>query len=756
MQLTDEQLEIIHHDPNLHATVLAVAGSGKTTTMIHRIKYLVEQKGVPRWGIRVVMYNVAAREDFEKKLQEIGLPDIKVRTFHAMGYTILKWAATNGHIPHRQLLVTDREVAAVIEEAIRVLRKSGRIGRREVIDMEATQLAIATWKSMLTPPEEASHQESPIFAEIYKVFEQVRRAKSVLTFDDQIYDAVRLLQQNQTVRAKMENCLEHLIIDEFQDVNYARLKLAKIIAGHTARVMVVGDDDQCIYEWQGARSSFIKRGFMSEFTDFPHATYTLSRSFRLGPKIAQVAANVIGHNTDRVEKDLIANDLRKKSTIVWDSVSEVPSGLQAIQYIEELLTRGIPPRDIVVLVRKYSQASQLQSLMLARKYPYFVDGQIPLQHSFAVKLAIHYLDLAVALDTPLTARLKESLTVVANRPMRFVKMELFRNFLEANLAKGATVSQVLTDRLNLKNIGLHASAIRNLSHLETLLRKARRPGLVHSALKLLRFLSKNDDSASRAVVYLLEKIDFKSVFLDYEGESAAEENLSLIESFAVLLKEAAVPLDGVHAYLQTTDPKQGKPESDCIRITSIFKAKGLEWEYVFMPDLVERQCPDLRLTVNVCLNKTDPDRSIDPTEALESERRLFYVGVTRAIKGLYLFADPTEERPVSRFISEARIPETVDAVEALQDILETGTENSSTINRLQACAKTDNRLKHGLMVMLRLASIQENLPRQVKSNLNRVTIAVNRTKPAAFTYPEAYPDSPGQKQEATERSGLPF
>jgi superfamily I DNA/RNA helicase len=387
LHLTSEQQVIIEHEPTSRATVLAVAGSGKTTTMVLRVAWLVREQGVPREQIRAVMYNTSARADFEAKLRDVGLGDVKVRTFHAMGWGLLRWAMQRRVIPQSTLL-TGNGVYRLIRLAIKAAQHEDDAWRHHKVDADDALEAIGSWKAALVPPEHAQHANDAFYEEVYRQFETERLRQGLVTFDDQIYEAVRLLQQNDAVRAQLEDLIEHFIVDEFQDVNPARLMLVRLLAGTRARVMVVGDDDQCIYEWQGARSGYIRDAFE--------------------------------------------------------------------------------------------------------------------------------------------------------------------------------------------------------------------------------------------------------------------------------------PLHGARAFVEELDTRRGKPDDECVKITSVFKAKGLEWDHVLLPGMLERLHPDLRPFSDAAMDGRDDAESIPPTDALESERRLFYVAITRARESVAVFADPEPKRPASRFLEELALEPTRGALGGLR------------------------------------------------------------------------------------------
>ncbi len=716
----------MRHDPARHARVLAVAGSGKTTTMAHRIAWLVREQGVPPNLIRAVMYNKSAQLDFVRKLEALGLGEVKVQTFHAMGWALLGYASKQGLLPQLRLVSTSREHFRLIRQAIRKVKDERRdeLGFRS-IDADDVMEAIGAWKAMLTPPERAGHASDPALSWVYEAFEAMRYREGWATFDDQIYESVLQLQRHEALLGALQDKIEHFIVDEFQDVNLARLTMVKLLAGKRARVMVVGDDDQCIYEWQGARSSFIRERFQREFTHHEHSQYTLTSSFRFGPLIAQVAANVIRHNRERVPKPLVAHDLCAGGLVEV----EISTGAsEARRRIEALLEGGTAPDDLVVLVRKYAQSHALQAELLAREVPFFVDGAQDWRTSPVVKLALNYLDLVAALREPLTDAVIAAATGVVNKPVRYVKRVIFEDLLRRATRSGRSISSVLGQPWVARRAGISGSAPEALEELGRDLAQAA-SGQLHAPAHLSAAEPGSPPSAGAALSILLELIDFEAHFAENDSAGARDGDAELLVGFSALLEGARVPLGEAREWLDGLDTRRGLPELQCVRITSIFKAKGLEWDHVLMPDVVERQHPDLRAFVDAAFDEEDSTRAGEPTDTLESERRLFYVAITRARQSVTLFAEDDPKRPPSRFIEEMLLDPTRRGVHAFQ-----GDDTGGVV----AAARVDEGLRDGLVEMARRAG-DEGLAERLA-----------RAKAKSFSYGRVY-DAVGKGG-----GGLPF
>lgn len=699
--LTDEQQAVVHHDPTLHATVLAVAGAGKTTAMVHRIRHLVLDQRVPPAAVRAVMFNRAARQDFENKLAAVGVRGVRVQTFNALGHAIVGWAARQG-LGEALTLLEEWEELRLVDQAIRELRRAG--GDGEPVDAEDAAAAIRSWKALLTPPDHARCTGRPELVEVYRTFERLRRRAKRMTFDDQIGEAVRVIEGSPVAQRTLVDRLDHLIIDEFQDVNHAQQRLAMLIAGKRARVMVVGDDDQCIYEWRGARSAYIKRVFRDAFTAHRHQEYRLTRSFRFGPAIARVAANGVSHNVDRVPKALVAAD-----PLAVGEVRVVEGDLSGV--IRERLAAGMAPGRMVVLVRLYAQSYALQARLIATTVPFFVEGERSLLDALPVRVLRAYLWLASRAREALDGDAVEALELVVDKPTRYVKKQAFGQVLQRSLAAGASVVQCLQDRFAFMAADVSASAADALGDLADVFNEAGRKV-----------------SAAEAAAVIRASVDLGAWLAEWLSEEKAAAGEAMLAAFVDLLAARAVPLAGVEAFARGYDTRQGQPEELCLRITSIFRAKGLEWDEVLLPELVEGACPCLRDDEAEVENSLHPERALARTEAIEAERRLFYVAVTRARHAVWLGvptaaavaaagaaagakagaaagakadakaaagarasakADAGARDKPSRFIEEALVGPTMRAVGVIQGAARAGAVAPAAVEAMRAAAKHD-------------------------------------------------------------------
>ncbi len=674
IKLTSEQEAVIHHPFERHARVLAVAGSGKTITMAYRIKHLVMERNVSPKSIRVLMFNRLARKQFQEQLAEAGIPfahQPQVHTFHSFCYHFIKEMKKAGLLPATMDFWLGGRAELIwlyISKAIGNLERRKVIPRDKVDPGEVLE-AIQLWKGSLIPPPRAGYRGTPHIPLAYDEFEKLRMRENALTYDDFIPLAVEILEAEQSINRQWCNQSDHVIVDEYQDVNYGQQRLIELLAGQRADVMVVGDDDQTIYEWRGARPTYIIREFQTVFANKPHVAYTLSRSFRFGPVIAQCAYNVISFNTTRVEKPLVAHFADRPAQIhVVEDSSEQSTDVNkelADQVVALVKGEGVKPEEIRVLVRMFAQLSGLEAEFLARRLPYRVLGQAPFFERREIRVLLNYIRLASDLDRPTTKQTKEWLLSVANMPSRMLPRKALGRVMEAAQLQGATTKQALMTLADSPETPLIKPQRERVVELATLLertgeRVACEPGLL----------------AGNLLVWLVDSLGYLEHFDNYygDGEDAFDRKHAVLNFMAYATDTRLRPLELVE-HVKKLDTTRGVPEDQQIVMTTVFRVKGLEFDYVFIPQCEERYMPCLYGTGSRVFDTAGLVQEPEPSEAIENERRLFYVAVTRAKREVYIgtSSSPTKGRQSrsssnlpSRFLDEIQLEPTVEVMSALQ------------------------------------------------------------------------------------------
>lgn len=676
LKLTPEQDAVVQHESG-HARVLAVAGSGKTSTMVYRLEYLLRKQGADARKIRVLMFNKWARVQFETNLQKVGISpsELKPFTFHSYALGILSALNHKGRLPEKMKIIGDESTELsrrLAHKAIRELEKEKIIPEKEV-DIDDVVQSISLWKGALIPSDRAGHRTNSHLPLVYARYETIRKREKLLFYDDYVFTVVQLLLENEAIRRTLP-VLKHVLIDEYQDVNLGQQKLIELIAGDEAELMVVGDDDQTIYEWRGARPNYIIRDFQTAFQNMPHALYKLTKTFRFGPLAAQVALNVISFNSNRQEKNLLASDPTSETQILVYGDHSTQGGESNRQLAEEIVRHvkidQVPPKEIWVLARTYAQLSGMEVQFLRLGIPYRILDREPFFKRREVQVLLDYLRLAHRWLEPMNQLSEKWLFNTANTPNR----RLTETILSRVCRKGREIElspkQILRGLIDQEDSVLYQSQRESAEEFFGALQKAH-----EMAFGVGETDSKATNEPPRALAgdvlrMVVEMTEYEHHFDNYYGiGEESSERKELIRQFIEFVRDLKLQTDAFLKYIDGLDTTRGMPEDQQITCTTVFKTKGLEFDYVFIPDCIEGTMP--------CLYPTDPQiydrdgisREPEPSLAIENERRLFYVAITRARKAVYIgtIAPPPSSAgrepgvPIpSRFLEEMLLAETSD------------------------------------------------------------------------------------------------
>jgi DNA helicase-2/ATP-dependent DNA helicase PcrA len=616
--LTEEQLLVTRHIRG-HARVTAVAGAGKTTTMV---RYVLERlrSGMDPRLVRVVMFNKAAQEDFSRKLQlavggAFGLPP--VRTFHAMGRNLAISLAKEGYLPPFD--PTPLGDAQVGMEMLRALQASaGTSSQRAAIRDEQQQWLDAfvgfvdLAKSSLQTPESSFFaggypDQYQLFIEAFARFEQWRKAAARVTFSDYLYDPCCAIAANPDLAQFLANRVELFVVDEFQDINDIQFFLLKTLAGQRAHLQVVGDTDQCIYEFRGARPEYMLTHFGE---NYPHSTYQMSRTFRYGHRLALAAAHLIAHNQRREPVLCISADNAPATKL--ELRLQTADGFSLADLCLTEHASGRPFRDIVFLCRTWAQAAPVELVLLQRGIPNRITGGSRVLERQEIKVLLVLLRI-------MSGRFYEQSLANCQQQvfdlLRFcelkIKHEVLRRYAQRVLSEGRgfTVLKLSDDDLSiyqeqrLQRVavaldGVEKSVSAGIG-LETFLADL-------DLLKAIRDNALSSEDGENRVATIGAFVGFIAM----QGDQSPAAVVAMIEGLSVA----------------DADPKRGASMTDAVTITTMHRSKGLEWPVVILPSLSAHYMP----------YQAGRRRRADE-EQQESERRLMYVAMTRAIDALYLF-----------------------------------------------------------------------------------------------------------------------
>lgn len=580
---TAEQRAILDHPARgAHALVRAVPGSGKTTTLVGRVVRLCEQ-GVDPSRIRVVMFNKAIQQTCAARLADAGIDGVRVTTFDALGLAVLYAAESRG--------LLSRPLKVVHDGTLEWARAAHRKHRQHIDCPEDIADAVAFWKAHLVAPPRAAHAANKTLVDAYRDVEALRLAGGVLrvAFEDMVYTAVALLRQH----PRLLGPVDHVLVDEFQDVNPGRVELLQRLIHPTTAVFAVGDEDQGINEWCGAHHRFI-RAFASHFPALPTTVYPLSRSFRFGRIIADAAASLIAHNTDRTPVEIFGGGVTAgRVARIDDPVAE----------INRLLSEAWRPADLAVLYRGRPQAAAVLARLLGAGVPVHTDDLELLRRGKGPELALGYLRLATS-PGPVDF---ESAWSIVWTPESYINKEKFAAQVTRFGSKGLAAVLAKAEKC-----GQNPTACEHQRKLAALLARMARSPTAGAALDLLRDEIDTDEQL-RARIH---------------AERHQELAIAAFDGVHQLLGGLGVAPDAAADALTNLDPHAGRDPSECVWASTIHKAKGMQWRCVLLPSLAQGLCPtDERGGLPGTVDEPD---GVAQSPWLEQERRIFYVGLTRA------------------------------------------------------------------------------------------------------------------------------
>jgi superfamily I DNA/RNA helicase len=596
--------------------ILAGAGSGKTRVITHRIAALL-RRGVPPDRVMAVSFtNKAAAEMAERMAPLVGRAPVKalwMSTFHSFGLRFVREERKALRLPSRFVVFDQGDSLGVVKDVLRELRRSGAARK---LDPAAIHARISSWKSTLVAPDavpESDFEYDDVAREVYPEYEARLRAMCAIDFDDLNVVPVRLLALKPEVRARWQEHFDHVLIDEFQDTSKVQLELVKLLANARGNVCVVGDDDQSIYGWRGAEV-----GNILDFErHFPGARVVkLEENYRSTEAILAVANAAIAKGTQK-RHDKTLRAMRKGGDKVRLCVCEDPADEAKLvaREIRDMLKAGRRPGQIAVLYRSNLQARAIEEELRLEGIAYQLFGGTKFFDRREVK------DVAAYLRVLINPNDEVSLRRIINQPPRGIGPKTVERLAEHAQQAGASFMQALSEVSRID--GLSDGAQRSVEAFATLVsnytrRLATGEGLATVARALV------DDAGIKND--LMDAAEGKEIGAIRWGN--VEHMFGWLER---LEREKGRDKRALQAFLQRVTLGSSSEEEDAqdaVTLSTLHGVKGLEFDVVFLIGCVEGQLPHSRTT--------DPKvTEVNPTD-VEEERRLFYVGVTRARERLYL------------------------------------------------------------------------------------------------------------------------
>jgi len=680
--LNDAQREAVCAPPG-HYLVLAGAGSGKTRVLTHRIGWLTQAMGVPPWAILAVTFTNKAAGEMRGRLESLipgGTQGLTVGTFHGIAHRLLRRHWREAGLPEGfQILDADDQQRLVKRVVAGLGLDEAKFPPRQAV------WQINQWKDEGKRPdgiEPGDHPVARTLVQIYRAYEEACRRAGLVDFAELLLRAHELWLQHPALLEHYQHRWRHLLIDEFQDTNALQYAWIRVLAGHTGQVFAVGDDDQSIYGWRGAKVENMQQ-FLK---DFPGArTIKLEQNYRSTATILKAANRVIARNGGRLGKELWTAGADGERIALYAAYNEQDEARYVVERIREHIAAGGNARDCAILYRSNAQSRNFEEQLVQHGIPYRVYGGLRFFERAEIKDALAYLRL--------TANRHDDAAFerAVNTPPRGIGERTLDALRRRARSDGGSLWEAALGELadGRELAGRARNAVKAfLEFIEGMARTFNPAAFAPSPLRgegrgegpdLPEASAPTEPSSPPPLrggegsggLSLAEQVEHAIVhsglreFYEKDSRGNAEsrtENLDELVNVASRFEPTPEDVEAglselaaflAHAALEAGEG-QGEAWDDCVQLMTLHSAKGLEFPLVFLVGLEEGLFPS--------------QRSVEDEGRLEEERRLAYVGITRARERLVLtYAESRRmhgsellTRP-SRFIAELP-PELVDEV----------------------------------------------------------------------------------------------
>jgi len=624
---TEQKLAVTAPPGNL--LVLAGAGSGKTRVLVHRIAWLIYSQGASPYSILAVTFtNKAAGEMRGRSQSMLGREGggMWVGTFHGLAHKLLRLHWKEAGLPEHFQVIDSDEQLFIIRRIFKALNLN-----EDRFEPKKIQHFINRKKDEGIRAD-AFHAHASVYDEVmkqvYVEYEKYCRANGILDFAELLLASFELLQSNQELLQHYRARFVHILVDEFQDTNTIQYAWLSLLAKEAQSVTVVGDDDQSIYGWRGAKIENLRR-FEREFKDTQ--IIRLEQNYRSTETILAAANALIANNDSRLGKTLWTQGEKGDLIPLYTAFNEEDEALYVVRQVRACLEEGVPLKEISVLYRSNAQSRVLEEALVRAGIPYTIYGGLRFFERAEIKDALAYLRLIV------NPKDNTSFERIVNMPPRGVGDKSLEKIKEIAEAQGISYWEAakvaLAERWMSGKIGssLHAF-LETIENLHGQRESASLSQLMDSLLKesgLLEYFKEQKGEKAQSRAENLEEL--LNATFDFEEEPFEEDFPALVSFLSYASLEGG--------------ERQSEKTEDSLQLMTLHSAKGLEFTMVFICGLEEGLFPH--------------HFSSENKETLEEERRLCYVGITRAMRRLYLcYAEKRrlfgrdEERMASRFLRE--------------------------------------------------------------------------------------------------------
>jgi DNA helicase-2/ATP-dependent DNA helicase PcrA len=587
--------------------VLAGAGSGKTRVLTHRVVWLIQAEGASPHSVLAVTFTNKAAGEMRARIESLlGMPGaaLWIGTFHGISHRLLRLHWREAALPQGfQILDGDDQL-----RMIKKLLKAQELDDTRWVPRDI-QYFINQNKDEGHRPKTLKDGGDPTrrqFIKLYQDYEDACQRAGVVDFAELLLRAFELLRDNPGLLDHYRRRFRHVLVDEFQDTNAIQYAWTRLLVGSEGAPFAVGDDDQSIYRWRGARVENLQQ----YRRDFPQAKLVrLEQNYRSTATILNAANALIAHNTGRLGKNLWTSGERGEPIHLYAAFNERDEAEFVLQRIRDWTQRGGNRRDIAILYRSNAQSRVFEEVFLSARIPYKVYGGLRYFERAEIKDALAYLRLVSNRNDD------TSFERVINLPTRGIGAKSIDTIRAQARAAGCSMWQAATGCIAAGGLGAKsATAVQGFMQLIERLAADTRQLVLHDivdqvlgASGLLEHHKK--EKADRGEARIENLLELVSAARGFEPEGIEGEQMPPLESFLA------------HAVLESGEG-QAEAWEDCVQMMTLHTAKGLEFPVVFLAGMEDGLFPH--------------QRSLNDLDSLEEERRLAYVGTTRAMKHLYI------------------------------------------------------------------------------------------------------------------------
>lgn len=593
-----------------HTLVLAGAGSGKTRVLVHRIAYLIKEKMVSPGNILAVTFTNKAAHEMRSRLQQMlsqSLYNMWVGTFHSLAHRLLRihWQDA-GLIQNFQILDADDQLR-IVKRIIRSLQlNEDKWQPKEAVffinsnkdqGLRANQVTDCNSSSMRT------------WLQIYEQYEEICQQQGLVDFGELLLRSYELWQNNPDILAHYQQRFQHILVDEFQDTNSIQYMWIRLVAGKSSEIMAVGDDDQSIYSWRGAKIENI----LHFERHYPNVNVVrLEQNYRSTSVILEAANSIISNNQKRMGKNLWTDGDRGELIDLYPAFNEIDEAQFITSRLRNWFDQGNPYKDMAILYRSNAQSRALEEALLQAGIPYRIYGGLRFYERAEIKDTLAYLRLVS------NCKDDDAFERVVNTPTRGI---------------GNTTLQLLRDYSKENKISLW-EAVQQMIVIKKL--TARAITALVGFLKLIDKLAhyNSEHKLYETIDYIIQVTGLRDHYAkdrNQRGEAKIEnldELITAVERFISRYEKEQTEEDlpPLFAFLTHVSLEAGEMQAeefeDSVQLMTLHSAKGLEFPLVFLTGMEECLFPH--------------QMSMQSPSALEEERRLCYVGITRAMRKLYI------------------------------------------------------------------------------------------------------------------------